>query len=92
MVRFYGCDSDAFEELWERRLRGWLTGIVHQKVKNQADAEDIVSNVSLKVIQTKHKPSIRFDPQRGNLRSWIIRIAANEIADYFRQRGQEATL
>ncbi|MFN4179965.1 MAG: RNA polymerase sigma factor [Armatimonadota bacterium] len=91
MVWFYGCDDNAFEELWECRLRGWLTRVVHQKVKNQTDVEDIVSEVSRELIETKHKPSARFDPQKGNLRSWVAKIAANEIADYFRKRGQETT-
>ena len=91
MVWFYGCDDNAFEELWECRLRGWLAVVVRQKVKNRTDVEDIVNDVSLKVILTKHKPSTRFDPQKGNLRSWVAKIADNEIADYFRKRGQETT-
>ncbi len=92
MIWFYECDGDAFEELWECRLRGRLTKFVHQKVENQSDVEDIVSEVSLKVIETKHRPSARFNPQRGDLKSWVIKIAINEIANYFRKRCQETTL
>ena len=91
MIWFYECDGDAFEELWECRLRGRLTKFVHQKVENQSDVEDIVSEVSLKVIETKHRPSARFNPQRGDLKSWVIKIAINEIADYFRKQGQGTT-
>ena len=92
MLWFYGCDDAAFDELWECRLKNWLARLVRQRVNNLTDVEDIVSEVSLKIALTKHKPSTRFDPQKGNLRSWITRITVNEIVDYFRECGQETTL
>jgi len=86
MEKFYECDNEAFDELWERRWRGRMHTYVARKVRNKDDAEDILQSAGYKLVNTKHRPSMRYDPQRGDFRSWIFRIVDNEITDYFRSK------
>lgn len=90
ILSFYCCDDVAFNELWECRLKTWLKKFVASKVKNREDVEDITQEVAIGLVETKHKPSARFDPQKGNLRSWVVKIAINEIVNYLRKRNQES--
>lgn len=95
MLWFYGCDDRAFDELWEcrlsNRLKGFVVSKIDKRIDKREDVKDIVSEVSFKIVQTKHHLSARFNPQRGNLRSWVAGIASNEIANHFRKRNQSSS-
>ncbi len=58
-----------------------LKRFVYNRVKNKADAEDIVQDVFLKV-QT-HRDQLR---EPGKVTSWIYQITRHSIADHFRGR------
>jgi RNA polymerase sigma-70 factor (ECF subfamily) len=91
MVEFYGCDNEAFDELWECRWRNRMMRYVARKVSNPQDVEDILQVAGVKVFETKHRPSTRYDPDKGPLQPWLFRIVENVLRDYFRSGhfGQE---
>jgi RNA polymerase sigma factor (sigma-70 family) len=93
MVEFYGCDNEAFDELWECRWRSKMYGRIARKVPKQ-DVEDILQDVAIKVLETKHRPSARYDPHKGPLKIWLFRVAENVLQDHFRSGrfGQEVLL
>ncbi|UCF71414.1 MAG: RNA polymerase sigma factor [candidate division WOR-3 bacterium] len=57
------------------------------RVSNPEDAEDLTSEVVLKITKALKK-------QRGNFHAWMYRIARNRLVDYYRQRAvrQEVSL
>lgn len=91
MLWFYECDDNAFNELWECRLFNWLEMFLASRINNREDVEDIMGEVSLKIVDTKHRPNARFNPQKGRIRPWVAGIAGNEIANHFRKRNQNSS-
>lgn len=59
-----------------------VTRYVHGKVANSSDAEDIVSDVFLKVYGNLDA----FDEAKASLSTWIYHIAQNTVTDYYRRR------
>ncbi len=72
------------DQAWDRLFAVW-NPIVYDWCRRKGvpphDAEDIVQNVFLKVARTIHAF------ERQSFRRWIGRIAANAIADYYRNRA-----
>lgn len=58
---------------------------VRARLASDADAEDVTSDVFLRALRSWD----RFDPSRGSLRGWLIGIARNAVADWWRARGEE---
>jgi RNA polymerase sigma factor (sigma-70 family) len=90
MVEFYGCDDKAFEELWWCRWRNKMGRYVARRVPIQ-DVDDILQNAAIKVLETKHRPSTRYDPHKGPLQPWLFKVVENVLRDHFRSEhfGQE---
>lgn len=62
-------------------------GYVSFRVATQQDAEDVVSEVFIKVV----KNIVQFKPKRGaTIRSWIFAITRNTLIDFYRKSGKEA--
>ncbi len=59
-----------------------MRGYVFRRVINKADAEDLVGKVFERVVERLDQ----FDPSRGALRPWVLRIARNAIIDHLRTR------
>uniref|UniRef100_A0A7V0Z432 RNA polymerase sigma factor n=1 Tax=candidate division WOR-3 bacterium TaxID=2052148 RepID=A0A7V0Z432_UNCW3 len=72
-----GCDS-AVEELC-RYLYVKIYGYVFYRIKHREDAEDLTSEVVLKIIKNLKN-------QRGNFYAWIYKIAGNAVIDYYRRK------
>lgn len=70
-------DDGAFSQLYEHYLP-LIFGYVHKRVGNQDDAEEITSQVFLKVVEHLK----RF--HGTTFKAWIYRIATNTIIDYYR--------
>jgi len=87
MVEFYGCDDDAFDELWWCRLRSKMSGYVARKVPIR-DVEDILQDAAIKICETKHRPSARYDPRKAPLQSWLFKIVDNMLKDHFRKQPE----
>jgi RNA polymerase sigma-70 factor (ECF subfamily) len=60
---------------------------LYYRVPQPEDAEDLTSEVVLKIIKALKR-------QRGNFHAWMYRIARNRLIDYYRQRAvrQEVSL
>jgi RNA polymerase sigma-70 factor (ECF subfamily) len=56
---------------------------LYYRVARPEDAEDLTSEVVLKIIKALKK-------QRGNFHAWMYRIARNRLIDFYRQRAVRA--
>ena len=74
-----------FKQLWQEysdRLRQFLLS----RVKNRADADDLLQEILIKTYQHLHTVE---KPEK--LLSWIFQIARNTLIDYYRKSGVEAS-
>ena len=74
-------------ELYERfepKVRGYIFG----KLGNNAYAEDLTSDVFLKVFANIDK----YDSTKASLSTWIYKITQNTVYDYFRTRREYLSL
>jgi len=64
-----------------------IYAFLYYRVSQPEDAEDLTSEVVLKIIKALKR-------QRGNFHAWMYRIARNRLIDYYRQRAvrQEISL
>lgn len=58
---------------------------VRARVPSDADAEDVTSEVFARAMSSQH----RFDPTRGSRSAWIMGIARNTTADWWRRQSPE---
>jgi len=79
IVRAYNGDKDAFGDLYERYLRQ-IYRYVYYRVADSVDAEDLTEAVFIKAWEAF--PRIRLGG--FNFKSWIYRIAHNEVIDRYR--------
>ena len=86
--KFLGGDSTAIEKLILKYKDRVYTYII-MVVKNQELANDIFQDTFIKVIKSLKKKKYE---DRGNLISWIIRIAHNLIIDHFRKEKRLPTI
>jgi RNA polymerase sigma factor (sigma-70 family) len=93
LQRYYECDQRAGDEL-ERRYRGplvlalkipgfipWIKSLPPMTGRDDV-AEDCVSEVLMKVIAGKGRPSLRWDPKRpgaSKVNSWIAKLLHNVV-------------
>ena len=74
-----------FKQLWQEygaRLRQFLLS----RVKNRADADDLLQEILLKTYQ--HLNTIQ-EPEK--LRAWLFQLARNTLIDYYRKSGVETS-
>ncbi len=76
----------AFRSLYEQYARP-VYRYLYSKVGNQADAEDLTSQVFLKALEDLGK----FRNQ-GGFRAWLFTIAYSQAMDYYRKRRAELPL
>ena len=81
VVAFKAGDASAFEGLYGRYVKK-IFDYVWFRTFNQTVAEDLTSAVFIKVMGAV----TGFDPMRGSFKSWIYKIAANALIDYYRTR------
>lgn len=60
-----------------------VTGYIRGKVSNQADVDELVSKVFLKVVEKFDT----FDSSKASISTWIYTITGNTVIDYY--RGQK---
>ncbi len=68
------------EDLW-RDLAGPLRGFLRARVRTEADADDLLQDVFVRI--QRRLPELR-DPAR--LQGWVYRIARNAVVDHYRTR------
>ena len=83
-----GMDAGDFQPFYQENL-GLIYRFVFSKVDNHQEAEDLTSEVFLKVVR---RLDLKRDP--SSLRTWLFRVARTTIADYWRlhYRGTTCSL
>lgn len=76
--------QEALEELF-RRHSSALLAFLTSRVKPQSEAEEIASEVWVKVIEVA---GVQF--RGGNFRAWLFQIARNKMIDFFRKKHPDA--
>ena len=71
-------NSENIEILWNQFSSG-LKSFIFSRVKNDADTDDILQNVYLKIHDNIH--SLK---DKSKIKPWIYQITRNLIIDYFR--------
>ena len=59
---------------------GHVYTFLYYRVPRPEDAEDLTSDVVLKIVRALKR-------QRGNFHAWMYRIARNHLIDFYRKRG-----
>jgi len=72
-------DQAAFGELYDR-VAGTVHGVVRKVVRDPAQSEEVTQEVLVEVWRT----AVRFDPQRGSARTWILTMAHRRAIDRVR--------
>lgn len=80
-------DRRAFTRLY-RELHPLVARFIARRVDSRADAEELVAEVFRRVVE--HLRS--FDPKRGSVRAWVLRIARNAVIDHYRTRKHPVSL
>ena len=78
-------DPARFEDLYDRYVHR-VYGFVSRRVGNRAEAEDITSAVFEQALSSLP----RFEWRGVPFAAWLIRIAANALADHWRRAAREA--
>ena len=73
-------DARAFEAIYDRHGSAAFS-LAYRIAGNRAAAEDIVQEAFLSVWRS----SVRFQPERGNLRSWLLSVVHNRAIDSLRR-------
>jgi RNA polymerase sigma-70 factor, ECF subfamily len=73
---------EIFDQIWNDS-RSQLKAFIKRRIKNEADAEDILQSVFLKIHQNIEKLS-----DNEKLYAWIYRITRNAITDYYRTNNE----
>jgi RNA polymerase sigma-70 factor, ECF subfamily len=76
-------DQAAFEALYDR-LAPLVHGIVRRVVRDPSQSEEVTQEVLLEIWRT----AVRFDPDRGAVRSWAATMAHRRAVD--RVRSEQA--
>ena len=77
-------DSKCFDQLLERYKKR-VFSYIFQMVKDHDNTNDIFQEVFIKVIKSLKKDTYNHE---GKLLSWILRIAHNQVIDYFRKNSK----
>jgi len=80
-------DSVAFVQLYRRHFEAVFRYCVHRLFERHA-AEDITSEVFLKVVESFH----RFRGNEQQFRNWLYRIATNAVNEHLRNTARRSVL
>jgi RNA polymerase sigma-70 factor (ECF subfamily) len=80
-------DADAFGELYDHYF-GQIYRFAYSRLRNQDAAEEVTQEVFMKAL----KAMPRYRPTGHPFSAWLYQIAANAIADHFRQHRATQSL
>lgn len=75
-------DNADSQGLWED-FRGRLLSFVSRRVKQPADAEDVVQEIFVHI--HRNLSTVR---DEARLPAWVFKVARNAIVDYFRKNAR----
>jgi len=78
------CDPEAFRTLYRAYLPR-VYGYVAYRVGRRQDAEDLVADVFVKVLEYLDRFEYRGE---GSFAAWVFRIASNHVNAFYRRRGR----
>lgn len=81
-------DRNAISELIERHSRR-VRDYIHMMVKDRDAAEDIFQETFVKAVRVIDEGRYA---DNGKFLSWVLRIAHNQVIDYFRARRQDRSV
>ena len=81
------CDSSAFARLYEYYYQG-IYNYIYLRVSDVSQAEDLTSEVFMKVLESIDSFTFRGIP----FSSWLYRIARNMMVDYYRSHKEPVDL
>lgn len=84
MVAALAEDPEAFAELF-RRYRRVVVGYVARRCDGAADVDDVVAETFLGALES----ASRYDPRKGEVHSWLLGIARNQLALLRRSQRQQ---
>lgn len=85
-------DKSPNEAVWaelDARYRPILMGVAYRLGLTNADAEDVVQEVLTRFVSSYRAGE--YDPGRGRLRPWIVRVAHNAVMDFHRANAVRRT-
>jgi RNA polymerase sigma-70 factor (ECF subfamily) len=85
LARLQAREEAALSELYDE-LAPWVLGVAYRILKDNDEAEDVLSDVFVQVWTRIHQ----HDPRRGPLVPWILSIARNRALDHLRRRQRWA--
>lgn len=68
-------------EVWYRTYQSSILRYVSQKLENKKDAEEITRETFLNALR-----DLPLFQGKSSLKTWMLRIASHEVADYYRRR------
>ena len=80
-------DSKAWER-FDHLYRPFIFNWLRRQSLQPEDAEDLTQDVMTTLIQ--ELPRFHYDKQRGSFRSWLLKIAMNRLAGFWRSRRGHA--
>lgn len=80
-------NQNAFSYLYDNYSKA-LFGVIYNIVGNDAEAEDILQNVFLKIWSNFYS----YNEEKGRLFTWMLNIARNSAIDYTRSRQNKMNL
>ena len=75
--------TEIVSRIWEES-RGRLKGFIAKRIRNEADAEDVLQDVFFKIYRNVSELK---DPER--LSAWVFQTTRNAIVDFYRERKFE---
>ena len=81
---YVSCNEDSINVLLNRH-RKRILDYIYMMVKNRDVADDIFQETLIKVVRFVQEGRYT---ENGKFLSWVLRIAHNQVIDYFRQKKQ----
>jgi len=77
----------TFEQIYKSE-KGWVKNYINQRINNSIDAEDLTSDIFIKV--SIHLAE--FNSDKSKLKTWLFNIMRNTIIDYMRKNKRKVTI
>ncbi|MFQ3610175.1 MAG: sigma-70 family RNA polymerase sigma factor [Fimbriimonadales bacterium] len=92
IASYYQCHDEALDTLWHRHYAR-LKQFFYTRNLSEAEAEDSVQELFVRVMETKHGSRAgAYDPQRAaSVKTWLYHTAKNLATDRLRKKGRETT-